>query len=113
MQGSINLLASFESKKFQKNLIFISSVSVYGLITGSLVDENASLKASDPYGLSKIKAEQYISSWGKNQWCKNILIWLPLLAGLNPPGNLNKMINSIKYGYFFNVGSNSPKKVYY
>jgi nucleoside-diphosphate-sugar epimerase len=108
--GTINLLKSLEVKNLPKYFVFISSVSVYGLTQGIGIDENFPLKATDPYGLSKIKAEKIILNWctEKNVICT--ILRLPLIVGSNPPGNLRSMINSIKHGYYFNISNGNVKK---
>ena len=109
VDGTSNFLNSL--KKYPpKNIIYISSVAVYGLTKGHLINEDHKLLAKDPYGKSKILAEDLIKKWGKNNDVKILILRLPLLAGPNPPGNLGKMINAIKNGYYFNIGNKSPKK---
>ncbi len=108
-EGTRNLLNSF-NLFFPKNFIFISSVSVYGLNLGSLINEKHSLDAKDPYGKSKVLTENLIQKWGKKNNVNILILRLPLLAGKNPPGNLQKMIKAIQNKYFFNISGTSPKK---
>jgi nucleoside-diphosphate-sugar epimerase len=108
--GTYNLLSSLEKNHIPKYFVFISSVSVYGLNSGDMISETQPTIATDPYGLSKIKAENII-----NDWCiKNNIICtilrLPLVIGSNSKGNLSKMINGIHYGYYFNVGGGKAQK---
>lgn len=111
VQGTMNLLKGMEaSATIPKAFIFISSVAVYGLESGNEISETAPLKASDPYGKSKIDAEQLISDWcSKNNVICSILR-LPLLAGTNPPGNLGAMIRGIRAGYYVNINGGKAKK---
>jgi nucleoside-diphosphate-sugar epimerase len=108
--GTINLLKSLEVKSLPKYFVFISSVSVYGLSEGIGIDENYPLKASDPYGLSKIEAEKIILNWcaEKNIICT--ILRLPLIVGENPPGNLGAMINAIKSRKYFNVSNGRARR---
>lgn len=86
-----------------KYFVLISSIAVYGLEQGVLIDENHPLAATDPYGKSKIAAELLVEAWcAKNQVVCTILR-LPLLAGKNPPGNLSAMIKGIRKGYYFDI----------
>jgi UDP-glucose 4-epimerase len=43
-----------------EKFVFISTGAVYGLISGNLISENAPLLANDPYGKSKILAEEIL-----------------------------------------------------
>lgn len=90
--------------------VFISTVSVYGLDFGINITEEQALEAKDPYGKSKILAEDLILKWGKTQKVKTTILRLPLLFGINPPGNLKSMINAIQKKYYFNIGKGDVRK---
>jgi nucleoside-diphosphate-sugar epimerase len=108
--GTLNLLKGLEKSGLPEKFVFISSVSVYGQEIGNNISEEHSLLAKDPYGLSKIEAEQLVEKWcDKNQVICTILR-LPLLVGKKPPGNLGAMIKAIKKGYYFNIGGGVAKK---
>lgn len=110
VQGTKNLLEGLYNSSIPRKLVYISSVSVYGLLNGTHIDESQVLNAKDAYGLSKIKSEQIILEWcGENNVLCTILR-LPLVIGKNPPGNLKNMIKAIKSGYYFNVGGGVYKK---
>lgn len=108
--GTKNLLANLENGRLPKTFVFISSVAVYGLATGNKISENADLLAKDPYGRSKIEAEAMIVEWAQKHEVKYLILRLPLIAGMNPPGNLGSMINGIKKGFYFNIGQGDAKK---
>lgn len=109
--GTLNLLMGLDqATNLPKSFIFISSVAVYGCESGLIINENSPLNAIDPYGQSKIEAEQQIQDWcAKNKVICSILR-LPLLVGVNPLGNLGAMIKGIKKGYYFNVAGGKAKK---
>lgn len=111
VKGTENLIKGLEQASFlPKSFILISSVSVYGAESGIGIDESNSLAANDPYGLSKIQAEQVVSDWCvKNNIVCGILR-LPLLVGANPPGNLGAMVKGIKKGYYFNIAGGEARK---
>lgn len=109
VQGTKNLLKGLEIE-IPKQFVFISSVAVYGLEQGNNIDEKSILKAKDPYGLSKIQAEQVVLDWCKQYNVTCTILRLPLLVGKNPPGNLAAMIKAIKKGYYFNIGGGKAKK---
>ena len=108
--GTTNLLKALERRIIPKRFVYISSVSVYGLNEGILINENNPLLALDPYGKSKIEAERIVCDWCyKHNICCTILR-LPLVVGPNAPGNLRSMILGIKQGYYFNISGGIAKK---
>jgi nucleoside-diphosphate-sugar epimerase len=108
--GMYNLLDGIKTSNFPKQIIYISSVSVYGLIKGDLIDENSPLLAKDAYGLSKIFAERILKEWCINNKVTYTILRLPLVIGDNPPGNLGSMISFIKKGFYFNIDGGKAKK---
>lgn len=109
IQGTKNLLQGLETK-IPKQFVFISSVSVYGLEYGVNIDEHTLLNSKDPYGLTKIQAEQLVIDWCNKNNVVCTILRLPLLVGKNPPGNLGTMLKAIKKGYYFNIGRGDAKK---
>lgn len=108
--GTQNLLKGLEKCGLPKQFVFISSVSVYGQEMGTGINENHSLDAKDPYGLSKIEAEKIISDWCSVNNVICTILRLPLLVGKNPPGNLGAMIKAIDKGFYFNIDGGKAKK---
>jgi nucleoside-diphosphate-sugar epimerase len=108
--GTENLLKGLASVGVPKQFVFISSVAVYGKENGVNIIENEKLNAKDPYGLSKIQAENLILDWCQKNNVICTILRLPLLVGKNPPGNLGSMIKAIQKGYYFNVGGGKAKK---
>jgi len=107
--GVQNLLKGLEKNKPQK-FTFISSVSVYGLYKGKNIDESTPLLAIDPYGNSKIEAENIVKEWCNKHNVICTILRLPLVVGENPPGNLGAMICGIKKGYYFNIAGGYAQK---
>ncbi len=105
-----NLLTSFKNSKNPQKIIFISSVSVYGLDEGLLIKETHPLLAKDQYGLSKLESESLLNHWCKLNNVSLTILRLPLIAGPNPPGNLGSMINGIQKGFYFNIQGGNFKK---
>jgi nucleoside-diphosphate-sugar epimerase len=105
-----NLLTSLTDNVSLKKIIFISSVSVYGLESGKNITEEYPLLAKDPYGISKIQSEKLIIEWCLEKSINFIILRLPLIVGDNPPGNLQNMINGLKKGYYFNIGKGDAQK---
>ncbi len=109
--GTLNLLRSLEqTPELPKALILISTVAVYGREEGLLLDEKCPLNASDPYGQSKIMAEEAVTKWGKQHGVTIGILRLPLVAGPLPPGNLRKMIDAQRAGYFFHIGQGDARR---
>jgi nucleoside-diphosphate-sugar epimerase len=108
--GTQNLLSALSNSKLPKQFVFISSVSVYGLEFGRLIDENHPLNAKDPYGKSKILAEKIVTEWCESNKIICTILRLPLLVGTNPPGNLGSMIKAIDKGYYFNIAGGYARK---
>lgn len=110
LEGTKNLCAGLEKVGLPESFIFISTVAVYGLDTGESVPETADLMGNTPYALSKIQAEQYLQEWCATKGVKLSVLRLPLVAGVNPPGNLGAMINGIKRGRYFSIGKADARK---
>ncbi|CAM3021553.1 NAD-dependent epimerase/dehydratase family protein [Flavobacterium succinicans] len=108
--GTQNLLMGLEVSGVPKQLVFISSVSVYGKDQGVNIKEDSSLAAKEAYGLSKIEAEVMVMEWCEKHSVVCTVLRLPLLVGVNPPGNLGAMIKGISKGYYFNIGGGKAKK---
>jgi nucleoside-diphosphate-sugar epimerase len=108
--GTLHLLQGLEISGLPMQFVFISSVSVYGLVTGKLITEEVPLLAKDPYGLSKIEAELLVTEWCKKNNVVCTILRLPLLVGENPPGNLGAMLQAIDNGYYFNIGGGKARK---
>jgi nucleoside-diphosphate-sugar epimerase len=108
IRGTENLLKGLNTDI--QSFIFISSVSVYGLTSGKLIKEESQLLAKDPYGLSKIEAENLVQEWCYKNNIKCLILRLPLIAGPNPPGNLASMVNGIRSGYYFNIAGGLAQK---
>ncbi len=110
VKGTENLLKGLEATGFPKQFVFISSVSVYGVISGNYINEEKPLKAKDPYGNSKILAEKLIENWCKKNNSVCTILRLPLLVAPNPPGNLGAMIAGLKKGFYFNIAGGNARK---
>lgn len=108
--GTQNLLEGLNKTSIPKYFVFISTVSVYGQEVGCNIDENNDLAAVDPYGLSKIAAEQLVSDWCNSNGVVCTILRLPLVVGSNPPGNLGALIKGLQKGYYFNIAGGKARK---
>jgi len=109
--GTRNLLKGLEKlDKLPSQIIFISTVSVYGRESGDLISESQPLVGGSPYALSKIQTEQLLLEWGETHDVPVLILRLPLIVGSNPPGNLGKMINGIKTGRYASIAGGKARK---
>lgn len=109
--GTRNLLRGLDqSPTLPKAFVFISSVAVYGLDKGRNIKELHPLNAKDPYGVSKIQAEEIIQEWCFKNNVICTILRLPLLVGQNPPGNLGAMIKGIRKSYYFNIAGGNARR---
>ena len=108
--GTKNLLEGLKNNYTPKYFVFISTVSVYGQEVGCNIDENKDLAAVDPYGVSKIAAEQLVTDWCNSNNVICTILRLPLIVGSNPPGNLGALIKGVQKGYYFNIAGGKARK---
>ncbi|WP_281228048.1 NAD-dependent epimerase/dehydratase family protein [Flavobacterium aquiphilum] len=108
--GTLNLLRGLENSGVPKQFVFISSVSVYGQEFGNNIDEKFPVVAKDPYGSSKIEAEEIVIKWCSIHNIVCTILRLPLLVGENPPGNLGAMLKAIDKGFYFNIAGGKARK---
>lgn len=109
--GTANLLKGLQQcPRLPDAIVFISSVSVYGLTRGENIREDHALSSRDPYGMSKVGGENLLLSWCEKHKVSLTILRLPLLAGPNPPGNLGAMIAGIKRGYYLNIAGGKARK---
>ena len=109
-QGTVNLCRALESSGVPKAFIFVSTVAVYGLEFGENISEDYPLNGKDPYALSKIQAEEFLTDWCASN---NVILGIirpSLIAGPNPPGNLGAMINGIKTGRYLSIAGGRARK---
>ena len=99
MDQNINLLKKlliFAKRKKIKKIIFLSTMSVYGKINSQLVNENTQFDRPDFYGKSKIRCEQLLKTFCKNNKVRFLIVRLPGVVGPGSHGNfISKMGNKI------------------
>lgn len=111
VKGTSHLLQGLQaSGPLPDAIVFISSVSVYGLRRGKNISEEHPLSSRDPYGISKVKAESILLSWCEKHKVSLTILRLPLIAGPEPPGNLGAMIRGVQKGYYFNVSGGNARR---
>ena len=109
--GTKNLMKGIElSGKLPQAIVFISTVAVYGIESGTNINEEHELLGNSPYALSKIQAEEFLIDWCSKNKVKLGILRPSLIAGKNPPGNLGAMINGIKTGKYYRIGNGDARK---
>lgn len=109
--GTQNLLKGLtQAPLLPKSFVYISSLAVYGLDEGEFINENYPLLSKNPYGLSKIQAEKIVQEWCKKNNVVCTILRLPLVVGVDPPGNLGAMLKGLRKGYYFNIAGGNAKK---
>ncbi|MDH7606104.1 MAG: NAD-dependent epimerase/dehydratase family protein, partial [Melioribacter sp.] len=107
--GTINLLNCM-SKLNVKNLIFYSSVAVYGT-QDEPTTEDSPLTPDTNYGLSKLAAERAILNWVKEDKERRVIIIRPtVIFGPENYGNVYNLIDKIYKKRFIFVGDGSNIK---
>jgi len=107
LEITFNFLKSIESINFQK-VIFLSSVSVYGIEDGIDISIFHPLSPKSGYGLSKAISEKIFQQ--KIIPKKLLILRLPLVNGPNPKGNIKKALNAINSRKMFLFKGNKAKK---
>lgn len=72
-------------------IVFCSSMSVYGRIEGSIVDENTAIRNPSPYGISKLEGERLLSEMSSSHaQLRALSIRLPGIVG---PGSHDNFLS--------------------
>lgn len=83
-----------------KNVFFTSSIAPYGKSLEQRT-ENSALYPETAYGISKGMAELIHQEWlAQNKERRLIIVRPSVIYGPNDPGNIYRMINALKKGFF-------------
>ena len=95
-----------------KNILFTSSIAVYGEITGP-TDEYSTPYPDTGYGISKLCAELIHEAWQSRDPARRVIIVRPgVVYGPGDPGNMLRMIRALQKGIFVMPGDGSVRKSY-
>lgn len=110
VEGTKNVLRKMDELGI-KNLIFTSSVAVYGLNKNN-PDEKSGIDPFNHYGKSKWLAEIEIKKWyDENPTEKSITIIRPtVIFGERNRGNVFNLLKQISSGRFLMIGNGNNKK---
>ena len=94
------------------NILFTSSIAVYGPTAGA-TSETSPLYPASAYGISKLCAELVHEAWQRSSTSRRLYICRPgVIYGPGDPGNILRMIRAIRKGYFIFPGSRNLRKSY-
>jgi nucleoside-diphosphate-sugar epimerase len=111
LAGARNVCAFAESSSCA-NMVFTSSISVYGPTTGATT-ENSPTYPRTAYGISKLCAELIHEGWLAAAANRRLVICRPgVIYGPGDPGNILRMIRAVQRGYFVFPGATTIRKSY-
>jgi len=111
VQGTLNLLKGLENSRGKiRQVVYASTVAVYGLRQGENIDEKDPKLGTTPYAKSKLEAEGILHKWAEKHGVKLLILRLPLIAGPSPPGNLGAMINALKRNRYLSIGAGTARR---
>lgn len=87
-----------------KNIVFYSSVAVYG-IQQNVSNEEMKPEPDSPYGASKLAGEKVLEQWALENAERKVLIIRPTVVfGPNNLANMRNLIRQIDSGLYFHLG---------
>jgi len=93
-----------------KNIVFTSSVAIYGLNRGE-PDENTDAQPFNEYGRTKYEAEKIFLNWAEQNPENSLTIIRPsVIFGERNRGNVYNLIRQIHSGKFLMIGEGKNKK---
>lgn len=110
VEGQRNILEIMDELEI-RNLIFTSSVAVYGMNHQRPPDEKSEATPFNHYGKSKYEAELVIREWIEKGDSRCATVVRPtVIYGEGNRGNVYNLLNQIFSGRFMMVGSGENKK---
>lgn len=109
-EGTKNLCRALARSGVPEVLIFVSSVAVYGCTEGESIDERHPLCGTDPYALSKIRAEAFLTEWCAARGVRLGILRPALMAGVGAKGTLGAMVDGIRRRFYFDIGRGEARK---
>jgi nucleoside-diphosphate-sugar epimerase len=111
VEGTANLARQAAAARVRR-FIFLSSIKVNGDMTElgvpfKVIDTPA---PEDPYGISKMEAEQVLRHISKETGMELVIIRPPLVYGPNAKGNFASMVKWLKRGFPLPFGSINNKR---
>ncbi|MGE8502076.1 MAG: UDP-glucose 4-epimerase family protein [Pseudomonas sp.] len=100
VEGTLNL-ARQASRAGVKRFVYVSSVKVHGECTPlqSAFSESSPLQPQDPYGLSKLQAEQALLDLGRETGLEVVIVRPPLVYGPGVRANFAQLMKMVDRGF--------------
>ena len=93
-------------------ILFTSSIAAYGPTCGP-TNEECSTTPTTAYGISKLTAEWMHRAWQAGDTNRQLVVCRPgVIYGPGDPGNILRLIQAVKAGYFLFPGSRELRKSY-
>lgn len=103
-EGGTQVLCEVASENNIKEIVFYSSVAVYG-ISENISNEELKPTPDSPYGASKLSGEKVLEKWASEDAERKVLIIRPTLVfGPNNMANMRNLIKQIDSGLYFHLG---------
>lgn len=81
-----------------RRFVFLSSVKAIGEGTAGAYTESTPAAPDDPYGISKLEAEQAVQTTGKETGIETVILRLPLVYGPGVRANFLRLIRLVEKG---------------
>ncbi|MCM1006206.1 MAG: NAD-dependent epimerase/dehydratase family protein [Prevotella sp.] len=104
-EGTKRLLRALEGN-MPGQIIFLSTVNVYGKNPGEDVEETCFLRPDTPYSRSKIRAEKSIEKWCEQHGVMCTILRPAATVGRGMHGRLVKMADKVSRGYYMHLRGN-------
>ena len=91
-----------------QHFIYVSSVKVYGE-GGDELNENSACHPEDPYGRSKLKAEQYLQNIQADSFVVSI-VRPPVIYGPGVKGNIIRLLTAVDKGSMLPLGNTGNRR---
>lgn len=102
-------LANHALRSGVKHFIYVSSVKVYGEGGDEALNENSDCHPEDPYGKSKLKAEQYLQSIQNDSFVVSI-VRPPVVYGPGVKGNIIRLLAAVDKGSMLPLGNTRNRR---
>lgn len=110
VDGMRNVLQAMDTQGV-KNIVFTSSVAIYGMNQPTPPTENSAEAPFNHYGKSKWQAEQVLQEWVAKGEGRNALVIRPtVIFGEENRGNVYNLLKQIYSGKFLMIGDGCNRK---
>lgn len=104
-------IATKAKQKGTRQFIFMSSMSVYGLVySKKLITKDTKCIPNTYYGKSKYEAEKLLTNLSDKQF-KVCIVRPPMVYGDNSPGNLTKLFKAVRKFHVFPTINNQRSSI--